>query len=97
MELTDSFIDRLEGLEANARAHFVGDEDRQWTDVELTHFYTDGGELLATEHDGRPTRFVKRAYRNLLESLEFENDRFYLQFLDRRIELKPLPNGFFER
>lgn len=96
VELTDSFIDRLDLLGSTARAHFVGDDPEQWTDVELTTLYTDGGELLATEHNERPTRFIKRAYRNLLELLQFEDDRFVLDFPDRRIALKPLPKGFFE-
>lgn len=94
--LTGTFIDRLQELNSTAKAHFVGDDTDEWTDVDLSTLYTDGAELLAINHNGRPTRFVERAYRNLLEALEFENERFVLTLADRRIPLKPLPKGFFE-
>lgn len=96
VELTDSFIDRIQQRATSTKAHFVGHDPDAWTTIDLSTMYTDGDELLALHHNGRPTRFVERAYKDLLEAVELENDRFVLALQDRRIPLKPLPKGFFE-
>src|SRR5690554_713517 len=95
VELTDLFIDRIQALTTQTQAHFVGTLHDTWTPIQLQNLYTDGEDLIAGQHEGRPLRFVGTAYRDLLEGIEEHGDGFALRLSDQRIPLEPLPHGFF--
>lgn len=95
VELTDLFIDRIETLSTNTRGHFIGDLHEEWSPLRLQKLYTDGKDLIACQHEGRPLRFVETAYRDLLEGLEEHRDGYAVRLSDHVIPLKSLPDGFF--
>lgn len=93
--LTDRFIDRVRGDGPRMDAHFIGALSDEWTPLHLESLYTDGHDLLATTHQGRPLRFVGTAYRDLLERLEMNGEDYRLRFQDVTLPVSPLPVGFF--
>lgn len=96
VELTDTFISRLETLSTQTRGRLVGDPDpERWVTVDLATIYTDGDDLLACRADGKAARLVDSAYRTLAERLDVRGETYVIRLDDAEVEVQPLPEGFF--
>lgn len=94
VELTDRFVNKLLDDSSSPKAKMIGKPDETPT-ISLENLYTDGGEIIATTVDGKPTRIVETAYRDLLEKMDEVNGDYIIQFSDRIVKLLPLPENFF--